>query len=182
MSMTLAETTLETMLSNCTGIRTFLGAADATAALTRIHRGGLPSPGGYDPHEDGTRSEDEQSTIYPCIIISTQGYMQKQTAVSVTNQYRPSGVINVQLCHYRDVSHDEVEAYADELTKWDYISELWDQTGAGGLNITAIKLLESWKTSYHERASLGNPDDNDRHITADLVESVWEISWSESEP
>lgn len=180
MSMVLAETTLATMLSNCSAFRTYVGAADAAAALLKIYRGALPSPGA-DESDDGTRSQVGLSTLYPCAQIWTVNYAQKSNSTTGgMSTYLPSGTLACSLAHFDTLGSSSQTLYSEEMAAWDaIIPQLWDQTGAGGLAILSINANEIKHSAYQSRAEQALEDQDSEFRTRDISEMILEIEWGD---
>lgn len=178
MSMVLAETTLKTMLSNCVAFQTYVGAADAAAALARIHRGAMPSPSDDDT-EDGTRSQKATLDLYPNATIWTIDYSQRgDSTTGGMSTYLPSGTLAVALAHLDTLGLTSQELYAVEMSLWDaIIPQLWDQTGAGGLAITNISTNEIKHRSIQSRSELSVEDPDLAYRSRDTSEIVVLIEW-----
>lgn len=165
------------MLSNCAAFQTLVGAADATAALDSIYRGGSP-----DPEED-RRSESEIETLYPAAYIWTpdEGWSCEHASTGVGNRFLTRGTLMLCIAHFSDLSLTTNANYAADMTTYsDIIEDFLKQTGPGGLYVRKVSLLDRSVSSYSETP--GRSDfDPDRHRVRDLVEVTFSIEWGSGE-
>lgn len=91
--ITLAEQALANMLANSAAFRSFCGAADANAALKRIHFDALPQPEG----DAAEHSADELKKLRPFAIVYTAAHNGYKLTRVATETFAESGTLEMLL-------------------------------------------------------------------------------------
>lgn len=110
---------LASTLADCPAFRTFVGAADAAAALLRIHHDAFPAI----PSGDDRFSKAELEAIRPCAVLATSdGYVTEKDATG--DYWRPHGTLYCWL--YRTTPSGTLSAVAVSFreTVGDLLEEL----------------------------------------------------------
>lgn len=145
---------LATTLADCPVFRTFVGAADAAAALLRIHHDAFPpSDSGADRY-----TADELEDIRPCAVLFTpdnQGFVTEKDATG--DYWRPRGTLYCWL--YRTAPSGTLSAVAVSFreTVGALLDELQSRsTLASFLATTKIVVNGPFRTPPDEINTLGD--------------------------
>lgn len=139
-TLSLAKSHLRAMLAACTAFQTWTGAADAAAALERIHYEGLPAPSG----EERTLDEWESLRPYAVIWMAEQGGFRRDLdSWSDTGEFNASGRLMLRFEQACPDGHNEEPSSDANLQFSNSVGQIIDGLcalvgGAGYLAFTAI--------------------------------------------
>lgn len=149
---------LRVVLSECANVRTFLGAADATEALTRIYHDALPPP-----DHAGEHTLEELQRLRPYVLIWTD----EQDGFSATRESEGSiGYLTFRgcfmVCLERDVPSDvQDDPAAVDMQFRNYVGKILQDLAArsgvnGGVDIRKLHIRGPARTEPDEVAELGD--------------------------
>lgn len=163
--ISLPEQYLADQLAACAACRTFLGAADAAAALARIHFDSLPAPKAGNEFELKELSEHR-----PFIVICTnprEGWSYNRTAFQT---FPESGSLIVEFersvpAGKERALNETFRTFKNELGA--IAKEAADLAqDAGYLDITRIVMLTLWQSDPELASNLGH-----------FVYAMWRVDW-----
>lgn len=169
--ISLAQNYLRLTIADSAEFKTWIGDATTQAqALARIHDDGLPPP-----DRGGEYDLAELKKARPYVIVSTDGFGWKKTAMSTAAEFANNGTLAVTFVQDVDEAikknHGEIgRRFQNSIGT--IISEMLALAGtAGYLNITEVDISEGWTRTH---PSLHEDE-------GDVVSIDVEFTWEEGE-
>ena len=169
---------LRTLLSNCTGMQTWMGVASSALALAKIHIAGLP------PTDNDSYTKEELDDFRPFVIVSTESEAGNSFRFTASGgaggrHFNRSGQCRVYLEQAVAIEYRDDPSELDRLFQ-NAMGEIIEDTGAGSglLDLTATGTY----FGVNSLVSHGPFRATEDEIVADgdHIWSLWEITWGQS--
>lgn len=152
--ITIAEDAIISMLADSTACRTFLSAADATEAKTKIYCHDIPQP------DDDAFTDADWAALFPSVLIlpPEDGNLFAASLSALPHEYDVDLAFILRFERYWPDGMDEQDGVRDFMNKvGSVIEDLLDAAKAGGaFGFTAITNTQPMYTaSYARYESLG---------------------------